>query len=72
MKFIKNDTKTIGVTKKFEYFVKKLPQKFAVNKKCITFALAFGTEHTVPVLGSTDRSLTSFHTDKQYNPAFCH
>ena len=61
--------KTNNLKKCLKIIVFFLSKKFAVNKKCITFALAFGTEHTVPVLGSAIRSLTSFHTDKQYNPA---
>ena len=47
-----------------------LPQMFVSLKKSCTFALAFGPEHIVPVLGAQFRSLTSFHTDKQYNPVF--
>ena len=47
--------------------MKKLLDLFAGSEKSYTFALAFGNKHGLLTGTQEKRSLTSFHTDKQYN-----
>ena len=57
--------------KYFAFFLKFLFDLFVDSKTCITFALAFGKQRGNAVLKRRQyRSLTSFHTDKQYNLVF--
>ena len=57
--------------KYFAFFLNFLLDLFVESKTCITFALAFGKQRgNVMQNEGQDRSLTSFHTDKQYNLAF--
>ena len=57
--------------KYFAFFLNFLSYLFVISKSCITFALAFGKQCGNAVRNEGQyRSLTSFHTDKQYNLAF--
>ena len=57
--------------KYFAFFLKFLFVLFVISKSCITFALAFGKQRGNAMRNEGQyRSLTSFHTDKQYNLAF--
>ena len=57
--------------KYFAFFLNFLLDLFVISKTCITFALAFGKQRGNAMQNEgQDRSLTSFHTDKQYNLAF--
>ena len=57
--------------KYFVFFLNFLPHLFVNSKSCITFALAFGKQCGNAMRNEGQyRSLTSFHTDKQYNLVF--